>query len=551
MNILIIPSAKVINDELQSRYGKIVPILIPLENGIVLDKLYTNYEKYYDEIIVTLHEEYNKIVDIINTKQYPKLKVKKLSKLKDIGFGIYEVLKEYRNINLQKISISFGDILVENIVEDLNDNMLYYSKSLEENRWAIFDEENLNIKIIEKLECKSYDKNKNIIIGFFNFLNYELLYETFEEIVKEKIKGESLYNVIERYDLIEKIKYKYKKEWIDFGHLNNFLKAQKIVEARFFNEIKIDKNKNILTKKSIEKEKLINEIKWFLKLPNELQWLTPRIYEYSLDYENPRITMEYYGYPTLHHLYLYGNHNLDKWKQIFDKLLYIHKELNKYTLKLSNKEIKKILNKIYIEKTNDRLKQLEKDTQFSNYFKKDFYINKKQVKNLNEIREIIVKLVNKLEINISEELNIIHGDYFFANILYEPLSDIVKLIDPRGDFGGYGIYGDKYYDLAKLSHSIDGMYDFIIEDLFELEENENGFNYKIIYSKAHEKIKILFYSFFNFEEKLKIKFIQSLLFLSMIPLHKDKPKRQKVMLGVGIRLLYEVLEEGRIIYDRN
>ena len=58
-----------------------------------------------------------------------------------------------------------------------------------------------------------------------------------------------------------------------------------------------------------------------------------------------------------------------------------------------------------------------------------------------------------------------------------------------------------------------------------------------------EKIKELFYSYFNKKQKLKIKFIQALLFLSMMPLHKDKPRRQKVMLGVGIRLLYEVIEE--------
>ena len=119
----------------------------------------------------------------------------------------------------------------------------------------------------------------------------------------------------------------------------------------------------------------------------------------------------------------------------------------------------------------------------------------------------------------------------------------MKLIDPRGDFGGYGIYGDSNYDLAKLAHSVDGMYDFIVEDLFQLEEQENGFNYKIVYLENHEKIKNLFYNYFREDERIKIKFIQSLLFLSMIPLHKDKPKRQKVMLGVGIRILYEVIEE--------
>ena len=57
MNIILIPTAKLVNEELQSRYGKIVPILIPLENGIVLDRLHKEYENYYDEIIITLCEE--------------------------------------------------------------------------------------------------------------------------------------------------------------------------------------------------------------------------------------------------------------------------------------------------------------------------------------------------------------------------------------------------------------------------------------------------------------------------------------------------------------
>ena len=100
MKILIIPSAKIINEELQSRYGKIVPILIPLENGIVLDKLYKEYENYYDEIIITLYEEIENTLKIINLKNYPKLKIKILSKLDDIGNGIREVIKKVNNKQL-------------------------------------------------------------------------------------------------------------------------------------------------------------------------------------------------------------------------------------------------------------------------------------------------------------------------------------------------------------------------------------------------------------------------------------------------------------------
>ena len=139
MRILIIPSAKLINEELQSRYGKIVPILIPLENGIVLDKLYKEYGNYYDEIIITLYEERESTLKIINLKNYPKLKVKILSKLDDIGNGIREVLKSFKNReNISNLSINFGDIYIKNLNKYLNKNICCYSKNSEIDRWAYF-----------------------------------------------------------------------------------------------------------------------------------------------------------------------------------------------------------------------------------------------------------------------------------------------------------------------------------------------------------------------------------------------------------------------------
>lgn len=543
MKILIIPSAKIINEELQSRYGKIVPILIPLENGIVLDKLYKEYENYYDEIIITLYEEIENTLKIINLKNYPKLKIKILSKLDDIGNGIREVLKNLKNRgNISNLSINFGDIYIENLNKYLNRNILCYSKNSEIDRWAYFTKENNTLVITqEKTKETTINQRKNILIGFFNITSVEKFYSIISK--KEKGEKDTLYQSLEEYNSYNGLECILENNWNDFGHLDNFLQVQKIVETRFFNEINIDKDKNILTKKSQEKEKLINEIRWFLTLPNNLQWITPRIYSYSLEWEQPEVSMEYYSYPTLHHLYLYGNHTIDKWKKVFKKLFFVHDEMRKYNLKINKQDVEKALNNIYINKTIERLGKLMQDKNFSKYFEEEFYINNIKIENLNKLKDLVIKLVEKLEINKKEELNIIHGDYFFANMLYDPTADIIKLIDPRGDFGGYGIYGDPNYDLAKLAHSVDGKYDFIVEDLFELEELDKGFNYKIVYSEKYDEIKELFYSHFDKKVRLKIKFIQSLLFLSMIPLHKDKPKRQKVMLGVGVRILNEVMEE--------
>lgn len=541
-NLLIIPSAKLINEELQSRYGKIVPVLIPIENGIVLDKLYKKYQNYYEEIVLTLYEEVENTLKIINLRNYPKLKIKVLSRLSDIGNGIKEVLSDYNKLDtITNLSINFGDIYIDNINQYLNEDTICYSKNSGIDRWAFFEKKNEILTIKQQKIEEQTGEEKNILVGFFNIINIEKFYNSL--LKKEVGEKDILYQTLEDYDKFYKLNYEYINNWHDFGHLDNFLQAQKMVETRFFNEITVDRDRNILIKKSEEKEKLINEIKWFLTLPNNLQWVTPRIYSYSLDWKEPKILMEYYSYPTLHHLYLYGNHGIDKWKQIFKKLFYVHEEMKKYSLKLKKEEIEKALNNMYLNKTIERWEKLKKDENFLRYFKEEFCINGRKIKNLIELSDIIKRLIIRLKINQKEELNIIHGDYFFANILYDPIADIVKLIDPRGDFGGYGIYGDSNYDLAKLAHSVDGMYDFIVEDLFQLEEQENGFNYKIVYLENHEKIKNLFYNYFREDERIKIKFIQSLLFLSMIPLHKDKPKRQKVMLGVGIRILYEVIEE--------
>ena len=54
------------------------------------------------------------------------------------------------------------------------------------------------------------------------------------------------------------------------------------------------------------------------------------------------------------------------------------------------------------------------------------------------------------------------------------MSETLKILDPRGNFGIDGVYGDIRYDIAKLMHSIIGRYDFIINDLFAIiQEKDN------------------------------------------------------------------------------
>ena len=129
--------------------------------------------------------------------------------------------------------------------------------------------------------------------------------------------------------------------------------------------------------------------------------------------------------------------------------------------------------------------------------------------------------------------------------MYDNRNNIVRLIDPRGNFGGYGIYGDNNYELAKLLHSLDGKYDLIVEDLFEVNLTDEEINYRIFYNQKQDDIKNLFYEKlkeYGIDRK-KIQLIESLLFLSMVPLHSDSYDRQLLMISLGIEKINKFLKE--------
>ena len=144
------------------------------------------------------------------------------------------------------------------------------------------------------------------------------------------------------------------------------------------------------------------------------------------------------------------------------------------------------------------------------------------------------------------EETIIHGDYCFSNILFDSSNYVFKLIDPRVRLNSeVTIYGDPRYDIAKLRHSMVGLYDFIVQDLFKLQESQAGFVYKIFTTSDYNTLTEIFdkYTKINGFEPKEIKFIEGLLFLSMIPLNKDNFNRQKMFYIRALELLNETLRD--------
>ncbi len=140
-----------------------------------------------------------------------------------------------------------------------------------------------------------------------------------------------------------------------------------------------------------------------------------------------------------------------------------------------------------------------------------------------------------------------HGDPCLSNILFNREIGLFRLIDPRGAITLDDAFIHPLYDVAKFSHSILGDYDFINNGLFEcrlderlkltLELDGGG-----VPDWAREALK----------DRLKaagfdyttIRAYELSLFLSMLPLHQDVPRKLPAFCLVAAKIISE-LEAAR------
>lgn len=540
MKILLIPSAKVVNDELKEKFGIIPNVMVPLNGKTILDNLYEKYVKRFDHIIVLVKEKSDIIEQYITIKNM-KIKLVKVDKIINLGYTIkcgFDFIKNNLEFeNIEEIVINLGDTLVDDVdISELNNSILY-SNVDEASRWTTFEYYNCKIiNLYDKIERNMSDCPG--FVGVFGISNIHGFYNSLQKSVNSTT-SESFYDAIIDYNNNNDFYFIKTDGWLDVGHADKYLKSKREVKARYFNTIDIDKDRGIVTKRSDDKNKFYYEILWYLKLPLQIQYLAPRIFNYSLDYNDMYVSMEYYGYNTLNELFVYGDLNNQLWEKIFSSIFFTIEDMSKYKFSLNKEQVTKSISEMYVNKTINRLSKLKSDDKFNIFFSSNIEINGHTFFGIDYYSSKLNSLMEKYDIYNIDSFNIIHGDFCFSNILYDTNADLIRLIDPRGKFGEYDIYGDIRYDLAKISHSVMGKYDFIINDLFSIKVDGNKLNYKVNHSNNLYNIEKIFLKYVNEYgyDINQIKLIEACLFLSMIPLHKDKPNRQYAMLATGIQII--------------
>lgn len=141
----------------------------------------------------------------------------------------------------------------------------------------------------------------------------------------------------------------------------------------------------------------------------------------------------------------------------------------------------------------------------------------------------------------------VHGDLCLSNILYDSRMRAIKLIDPRGadEDGQRMVFGSQVYDVAKLAHSILGLYDHIVAGQYALSVERQHFSFRIFGADDVEEIQGAFrrHSFMPGICMGAIEKTLPLLFIAMLPLHADSARRQTALLANAIRLYAETFHD--------
>jgi NDP-sugar pyrophosphorylase family protein len=501
----------------------------------ILDDL---IQKGFDSIELVLREENHRLKQLLDKHYNRRIELKVISLQNPLS--IVESLKGAMDCQQsihEPIQVILGDTLIYSDYGKTLD-MMYVSEVANTSNWCIAQTSDRGdlLALVDKLHIDG--KEHKALCGYYCFSNAEALATSIQRSIEEGAK--ELSNVLMHYHRINPIQLIDTSLWYDFGHLESFIQSKKtLLRPRYFNSLVIDPLLNTITKHSLKDDKLLDELNWFKLLPDSLKVLTPRLFtDDSAATDKIIITQEFYGYPTLSELYVYGDLSETVWESILDYLFQIHNLFSNYKSDFSAAHC----HEMYVTKTNHRIKLMLQQNSFWDELlqMESLEINGKIYPSLRLTMEALHDALHHL----CQEgtFSILHGDFCLSNILYDLNNQIVRLIDPRGSFGEKGIYGDPRYDLAKLRHSITGSYDYIVSDLFSVNYLQGSFTYSLFHDAKDEALQLYLDALIVQQgyQLRDIKLIEGLLFLSMIPYHADLFERQQMMYIRATEILSEL-----------
>lgn len=272
--------------------------------------------------------------------------------------------------------------------------------------------------------------------------------------------------------------------------------------ARFFNQVEIQENTVTKTARLAEFGHLIDkECNWY----HDIELLgfrrIPKVYQ-----QTPLVMQRIHGQHAYNMLDLSVREKRSVLADYLDSLQDLHHLGSRPADDYDTQSV-------YIDKTRSRVESVSK--LIPGFDSKAMTVNGTKVKNIFSNNQ----LTDLLPYVLTDRFTPIHGDPTFSNSLIDHNLK-VWFIDPRGYFNRPGVWGDPWYDFAKVYYSAMGGYDAFNRRKFKLHidsETVEVISDTPLFSDVADSV---FAEFFG-RDLAKIKILHGLIWLSLSGYVKD------------------------------
>lgn len=323
------------------------------------------------------------------------------------------------------------------------------------------------------------------------------------------------------------------------GYLDfvNFLQSS--FGLRYFNSI--ERQEEVIVKSSRDKAKMEKEYTFYHLLPARMKTYFLPTSDFRTKDELASYSVERLNVPDLAIQWIHNSINADEFRVLLERLFGF---LSSRDQQVGDSEAMKAhARDLYLTKVMERYAQLKTTRVFPRL--NQLIASSTSFASLDALYEKYKMIFEKVSVSRSfgKTMALSHGDFCFSNILYDKRINLLKLIDPKGCLKVEDAYIDSVYDVAKLSHSILGHYDFINNGLFDL--SLDGSLKLRLEIRNHADQKKHRDAFRNFLESKDwdyrvVRMCELSLFLSMVPLHIDNEKHVLGFLLNAIQIMEEL-----------
>ena len=326
----------------------------------------------------------------------------------------------------------------------------------------------------------------------------------------------------------------------DVSGIDNFIQCiTGHADARYFNSLQGDEY--TITKSSTDKKKIKSEYMFYHLLPDDMKMWFVMPFNYQENQKTASYTMEKLHMTDLAIKWVHNSISKNDFAKLMDRyFMFFHCRHEKA---VSAEEYKKVADALYVGKVKSRVDNLKKLPQYEKISQL------LQASNGISINDVVNKYLNlKTRIESESHFDMVsvigHGDPCFANALYNKSTQMLKFIDPKGAQTEEELWTNPYYDIAKLSHSVCGNYDFFNNGLFDVQIDEQFHSKLTVNFDNSEYVSI-------FRKKVEengyyfpaVRIYEASLFISMLPLHIDNPYKVYGFILNAIKILQEVENE--------